>query len=122
MIEDAMYAHLSTSTALTALVSIRIYPVMMPEDPTLPAVTFQRISNNPQWSMSGPCGMDNPTVQVDCWATSYAGAKALGDTLRAAMASAASYKSVQVADQDIYEADTEIYRASMDFSCWIRST
>jgi hypothetical protein len=122
MIEDAMYSHLSTSTALTAIVGNRIYPMLMPQDPTLPAVTFQRISNGPQWSINGPCGLDNPHMQVDCWTTSFAGSKALSDALRKAMATAGTYSAVQLTDQDIYEVDTEIYRVSQDYSCWFKST
>ena len=122
MIEDAMYAHLSTVASLTTLVSNRIYPIMMPQDPTLPAITYQRISNNPQWAMGGACGLDNPRMQIDCWTTSFAASKALGDALRKAMAMPGTFNAIQLNDQDIYEVDTEIYRVSMDYSCWFKST
>lgn len=122
MIEEALYSHLSTSTTLMALVSDRIYPIMMPQDPELPAITYQRISNSPVNSMGGHGGLDNPKIQIDCWATSYSAAKALGDKLRKTIATATAFNSVQLNDQDLYEDGTEIYRVSMDFSCWFKST
>jgi hypothetical protein len=122
MIEEALYSHLSTSTALTAIVSDRIYPMMMPQDPTLPAITYQRISNSPVNTLGGFSSLDNPHIQFDCWTTSYSAAKALGDKLRKALSSATTFNALQMSDQDLYEADTEIYRVSMDFSCWFKST
>jgi hypothetical protein len=122
MIEEALYSHLSTSTGLTALVSDRIYPIMMPQDPTLPAITYQRISNSPVNTIGGFASLDNPHIQFDCWATSYSSVKALGDKLRKTIAAATTFNALQMSDQDLYEADTEIYRVSMDFSCWFKST
>ena len=121
MIEQSIYSHFSTSAALTALISDRIYPMMMPQDPVLPSVTYQRISNMPVNALSGACGLDKPIIQIDCWSTTYAGVKALGDTVRKALA-AGPYFSLQLSDEDIYEPGTEIYRVSMDFSCWFKST
>lgn len=121
MIEEAIYAHLSTSTALTAIVSNRIYPIMMPQEPTIPAVTYQRVSNVHINAISGACGLDNIRIQIDCWTTSYSAAKTLGDVLRKAMASA-PFTALQLSDEDIYDPDTEIYSVSMDYSCWYHST
>jgi hypothetical protein len=122
VLEESIFAHLSTVAALTTHVSTRIYPMMMPQNVTLPAISYQRISNAPQYSMSGPCGMDNPRIQVDVWTTGYGAAKAIGDQVRKAMNTATAFKAVQLSDQDMFEPDLEIYRVSMDFSCWFAST
>jgi hypothetical protein len=122
MIEELIYSNLSTATSVTALVVDRIYPLLMPQDPTLPAVTYQRISDNPINSLSGHGGLDNPRIQIDCWATSYSGVKTLSNAVIKAMDSSTAYKSLRMSDQDLYEDGTEIYRVSMDFSCWFKST
>jgi hypothetical protein len=122
MIEELIYSNLSTATSVTALVVDRIYPLLMPQDPTLPAVTYQRISDNPINSLSGHGGLDNPRIQIDCWATSYSAVKTLSNAVIKAMDLSTSYKSLRMSDQDLYEDGTEIYRVSMDFSCWFKST
>jgi hypothetical protein len=122
VLEESIFAHLSTSTALTAMVSTRIYPAMLPENCELPALSYQRISNTPQNTMSGHSGLDNPRIQIDCWATSYGDAKAIGDKTRKAMGAATTFRALQLSDQDIIEPELEIYRVSMDFSCWFAST
>lgn len=121
MIEQSIYSHLSTFAQLNSMISIRIYPMMMPQDPILPAVTYQRIGNSPINTVSGAAGLDNPRIQFDCWATTYESVKALGDTVRKALA-VAPFAALQMSDGDMYDYDTEIYRVSMDFSCWFKST
>lgn len=42
-IETILYTHLSTDAGLSALVSTRIYPDLMPQNVTLPAIRFSLI-------------------------------------------------------------------------------
>jgi len=58
-------AYLATCTTLTALVGARIYCPRLPENATLPAVSFFT-----RGGTSTPYipGMPEPSVQFDCWA------------------------------------------------------
>ena len=58
--------YLLTDVALTALVGARIYCPRLPENATLPAVSFFT-----RGGTSTPYipGIINPSVQFDCWAT-----------------------------------------------------
>lgn len=106
-------------TALSALAGGRVYPDILPQNVTLPAITFFRVSGRHEVSMGGSSGLDNLRVQVDCWASSRSDADTLAESVRTAMFAATTF-SVGGVDgpMDTYEDDTLIYRTSMDFSVW----
>lgn len=129
--ELAVLTLLKNAAAVAALVGARIYPLTAPQPPTYPLVTFQRISGVRWRSLSGPSGMAQPRIQVDAYATTYAGAKALATAVRQTLdgyrgpvqvtSGPATYVRVGgctlESDQDLYETDVnpKLYRVSMDF-------
>ena len=48
-------------------VSGRIYAMKLPQEPTFPAITFQRISTSHWGSQSGHSGVDDARFQIDVW-------------------------------------------------------
>jgi len=64
-VNSIIKAYLDTCTTLTALVSTRIYCPRLPENATLPAVSFFT-----RGGTSTPYipGIPEPSVQFDCWA------------------------------------------------------
>jgi len=64
-VDAIIKTYLDTCTTLTALVSTRIYCPRLPENATLPAVSFfcRGGVNDPYIP-----GILNPSVQFDCWA------------------------------------------------------
>lgn len=67
---------------VSALVSTRVYPVFLPQTPTYPAMSFQRISNTGQ---SGTSDLKQSRWQLDCWASSYTAGQALAAAVKAAI-------------------------------------
>ena len=128
MSEIAVYTLLKNAAAVSTLVGARIYPLAAPQNPTYPLITYQRISG-PRWTtMDGPTGMAQPRIQVDAFATTYAGAKALATAIRTTLDGhrgtvTVTGGTVRVGgirletDQDLYEADVnpKLYRVQMDF-------
>ena len=53
MIESDLVAHLKADTALTALVSTRIYPMTAPQNVVKPYITYQVISDNSNQCVGG---------------------------------------------------------------------
>lgn len=84
-IEAGIYAHLITNSGVAALVATRIYPLLVPQDATLPALAYQRISGPRDHSHSGPSGLVFARMQLTYVAASYDGAKSLGEAVRAAL-------------------------------------
>ena len=122
--EAALHTLLSTDVGVGAIVglsaSARIYPLLMPQGGALPAVTYQRISTPriDTASLLGNNARVRCRMQVDCWASTFAQAKALADAVRAAMTASSTFTALAVDERHTYEDDTRIYRASADYSCW----
>lgn len=119
--EELVHDALAADAAVAGRVASRIYPLLMPQGAALPALTYQRISSDHQPSLAGhTSGLVNIRLQVDCWASSYAVVKALAvDVLIALSAGATAFKALLLSDNDLYEEEPRIYRASMDFSVWV---
>jgi len=81
-IEKAIYSLLAAGGDVAELVATRIYPLMLPQPATLPAVTYQRIAGDWDITMDGANNYAEEMFQVNCWATSYKGARQLADTVR----------------------------------------
>jgi hypothetical protein len=68
MIDAAIVSRLSSSSALVALVSTRIYKSVLPEKCTLPAISFHYISALPRETPhDGPLKDRAKYVQISCW-------------------------------------------------------
>lgn len=79
-IDEALFAHLSGNAGVSALVSTRIYPVVLPQGATLPAVTFMEVSAPKIRTMGGRLG-GSPRFQITCWATTPSGARGVSDAI-----------------------------------------
>lgn len=88
-VEQAVYAILKTSPAVTALVggatSPRIYPNRTPQDAALPAVAYFRVSTRRRATHGAPATLARPRVQTTAQAATYAEAKALAAAIRGAL-------------------------------------
>lgn len=126
--EADLIAYMLASSALTALVSTRIWPVSRPSNSALPAITVTRISGSPEYADDGEIGVENARVQVDCWGTSYASVAAVADAVTNRMSAAAdvvqgstTFVLVMVDDRrDMRESGTDLaeylYRTLVDLT------
>lgn len=122
MVETKIYSHISTTTAITVAssVSTRIYPMILPQDCTYPALTYTRIGGGRVNDISGYSCLDNPVISIETWATSYSIAKTLSTKVHSAMNQATAFKSLLISDVDDFNEDLRIYRIVQDYSCWDR--
>lgn len=73
-LETVLYTRLSGYASLTALVSTRIYPSVLPADATYPCVAFWRIGGEaPARAMSTDGSLRRTMVQVNCLAKDASG-------------------------------------------------
>jgi len=126
-LETVLQTRLSTFAGFTALVGTRVYPLKLPQKPTMPAVTYQRIDGVRESGIANEHGMAHPRIQVDSWASSYGGAKAVAEQVRQALERWSDTTTTPVildsfidGDTDLYESDVELYRVSMDYIVWYR--
>lgn len=84
-IESQMYSYLTTHTSLKALVSTRVYPVIIPLVAELPAIAYQVLSDPPLETHQGVTGFHQMTVQFTVQDHSYNGALTVTNMLISAM-------------------------------------
>lgn len=76
---NAIYARLKAHAGTLALVGSRIYPMRLPQGPTYPAIRYQFIGAPRVHAMGADTGQVNASLQVDCYAETYTGARTLSD-------------------------------------------
>lgn len=80
MIEEALYSVLTSSAAITAQLGARpagdsgVYPVTIPEDPVLPAVSYRIIATVDSPTLDNPTGVTKVRFGLECWGATYADA------------------------------------------------
>lgn len=128
-IEEALYAELAAYSGLSALVSTRIYPMRLPQDSTLPAVVYYRMSAGRENDFTGATGLAHPTFRVITWAEEYKEAHTVGTQVRKALdgnssqwgGSSGVWASGRLTnDNDLMDPDLETptYGQAMDFEVW----
>ncbi len=107
MIEKDLYTALSGITP-------RVYPLMLPEDATFPAITYQVVYDgaNQPFNNSQVRSRD-VRFQVDVFASSYSEAKALKE---AVVTEVARLQGGSISAQDLYEEQLQLYRQLIDFT------
>jgi len=128
-LEVALHAHLRDCVGLTALISTRMYPVILPQDPTYPAISYQRIDGPREHAISSDAGLAHPRIQIDSWGKHVGDCKAVATQVRNALQRWADMTSSPVVldcflecDEDSYEPETNIYRVRQDWIIWHRET
>lgn len=74
----AMRAFLLDEAAIAGLVVTRVFPLRLPQKPTLPAIVIQRVSDVREAHLRGINALSKARYQVDCWAQTHDGATSLG--------------------------------------------
>lgn len=67
---EAIVAWLTDDNAFFALVGDRVYPIKLPATPTLPAVTYQLVSETYDAIQDGP-GLAQPRYRFNVWADHF---------------------------------------------------
>lgn len=125
MIAEGIFALLSQQGGVAALVGNRIYPMLLPTGPTMPAITWQVVAG--QKTMQGLTTRMPKTllVQIESWGDTYLEA----DGVRAALIQALDMKNAQmqltgglvlrgaffVQPLDFYAGENELYRLGAEF-------
>jgi len=83
--EEEFRALLTGSAAVTAICGNRIEYGGNAQGAAYPRIALYTIGDNEDHNMKGPDGLSVGRVQVDCYATTYGGAKLLGRAVRAVL-------------------------------------
>lgn len=135
-------AHLLEPSELRTALGTRVYPVKLPQNPTLPAMSIQRVSGVRYQSLRGRASLARPRYQFDIWtregtASAFSESQRLGRLLLDRIegkdisvmdddVSPAEPRIVSFefdSDRDLFETDVNggLYRYSADFFIWFQT-
>jgi hypothetical protein len=84
-IEEHIFQRLSGYAGLTALVSTRIYPGMLPETPTYPALTYEITNTDRESAMGSDPGIAHGRLSIMTYGTTYKSARDVKEQVRSAL-------------------------------------
>lgn len=118
-IEADLYTRLTGHAGLSALVSTRVYPLLAPQDATLPYVTYQRISAPVLHTFARGAPATQARFQFDAYAASGLSAQQVAAQLRTALIAMTSdtvsvYEVLIASSHGDYERETALFRESVD--------
>ena len=117
-LEAGLYSYLSTKATVIAITSTRIYPVMLPQNPTFPCIHYNVTGAN-RTSTFNEGQTDYVGLQVDihCWGETYKSAKELQYVVQAAVQNYRGSMGTVAVDKvfvydpvDVYEDQIQAYR------------
>jgi hypothetical protein len=121
-IEDALFTKLSGTTAISDIVGTRIHPVKMPDNPTFPSITYQRISSTREQTMQGRVSYCEAIMQIDIWSQDYDVTRDLASKVFSALEgfrgpiSSVDIQAILSQNEiDLFEDDVKVYRRSQTF-------
>jgi hypothetical protein len=113
-----LYTRLTTHAGTAALVSVRVYPLSLPQHPTMPAIVYQRLSGAERL---GSTQIREARYQLSCWGSTYASSQAVATQVRAALegwgvgGAGVFVRMARVVNElDDYEPDENLYRVVTD--------
>jgi hypothetical protein len=118
VVESLIYNRLSTFAGLSALVNTRVYPLILPQGVTYPAVTYQRTGSEPREScMLSDSGFAYGLFRVIAWDNTYAGARAVAKQVRLALQrwqTAGVQDTYIINDFDTYDEEAQRYGGAIE--------
>lgn len=121
-LEDALRTYTLADGGVAALVGTRMYPRMLPQNATLPALVYQRIDTRRLHDLDGPDGLPRPRMQITCWGTLPATAAGLAATVRqrldgyrGAMGAVAVESCLLVGERDVNDPEAGRSGVALDF-------
>lgn len=120
MIEAQLNSHLRSRVAL---VNNRVYPSVLPEGATLPALVYTRVSGPRVNAHDGYTGLANPRYQVTSHANSFGEMMSLAAQVRDAILNWPDYPQALLDNEvPLYDHDLQKHYMVTDFTVWIHET
>lgn len=125
MIEANLIRFLLERPDMQAVVGTRIHDLVLPQEPTLPAIVWQKISGTHEHSHDGPSHLAHPRIQFACWAKTLLEAIQVADALQRAldgfsgsMQGQDAYAIFILNEQDFFDPETGLRRRIVDYELW----
>lgn len=122
-IEEAIYSKLSGTAGITAIVpASRIYYLTLHDNAVLPAISYQRVGTNREYTLNEAMTMADAMIQIDVWSRTDIQMLQLGnlvrstlDGFRGVVGGVTIERMLQVNEYDLKELDGTVYRRFQNF-------
>ena len=120
-VEEQIYTRLSGLAGLAALVDDRIYPKILEQNCTLPAITYQRVSSERISAMGVDTDIVRARFQISAWAETYTEMVAVAEQIRLALQRYRITTGTKIDDcfmlpeVDLFEEEIRTFQRAMDF-------
>lgn len=105
--ETDLFSDLTGDAGVSAIVASRVFPAVLPDDVTFPAIAYREVS---AVRIGGVCLQRR--MQVDCYAASYSEMKSLRDAVQALAETKGNWGYTE--GPDLYEEDTKLHHQPVD--------
>ena len=117
-IQSMLFDRLTTESGVSALVGARVYPGLLPQKATYPAISYGRVSNSGQW---GTGTHRESRFQFDCWAKTNVDVVALSAAVKGGLEEWGDVDGGYVVkmawivnELDDYDPEEDLYRITLD--------
>ncbi len=126
--ETVIKTRLSEHSGVVSLVADRVYPVVLPQSPTYPCVTYRRTGSDRSHGPHADHGYARVDIEVVIYDNTYTGVKTIAEQVRLALSRYGSseagsdiggvtvYDIYMERDQDAYDPDLDIYQVQNTFT------
>ncbi len=114
-IEKAVVAALKGSSDVSAICEGKVYPLKIPQGVKLPAVVYQRIYTNPDYSLRGYTS-EGVALLINSFAMSFDEAKQLALAVRGVLA-ASPLNAILQNERDLHEENADVFCVSAEYFC-----
>lgn len=122
-LEYGLQQLLVADEGIAALLGTRIYPLLLPDQPTFPSATYQRVSTVTIHGLSDNFSFTKCRLQIDTWDLTFPGARAVATAIAEVLEGYADTLSNGVAVRDVvldsqidlYDSAARLFRVSLDF-------
>lgn len=125
--EVGLRALLMADSGISGIVGAQIYPVILEEGATLPALVYQRISGPRVQSLDGASGLAVLRIAISCYSTLFATVRDLASKVRVRLNGYRGTLSegtvvggaLLLDERDIFSEPVRIFRTDLDFQFFV---
>lgn len=127
-LSSALFAALTGSSGVSALVGTRVFPDLAPQDAAVPLLVVTVVSDVAEQTLSGGIAgtLANARVQVDAYAKTRLGAEALAVEALLALGNLKTAKTrpggldvwAVGPGRHLYDDEAQLYRVVLEFNVW----
>ncbi|SRR6266704_2469271 len=121
-VKSELYDVLRRNSSVAALAGDRVYPLRIPLNVALPAVTYAQEESSVDRTQEG-LKITQPRFKLECWGTTFDDSQALGDAVVAALDRSHPTPSIRSAQLDDDSDDVDLVANThvriLTFALWI---